>query len=98
LNERISRPAATQGEEMQALAEAFDRRYKRMNVNQGFNGSTKFVNLMLSVIAALMIAAVCGMWGMYGKVEALTVDVQSLHSLVNLIIDGRMNERERGTK
>jgi hypothetical protein len=87
----ISQPASTV--EIDALAAAFDRRNEKMRGmgnNSTFNGSTKYVNAMLAVITALMVAAVCGMWGMYGKVEALSVKVEDVKGTVDLIVAGKI--------
>lgn len=61
-----------------------------MGNNSSFNGSTKYINGMLSASVALMVAAICGMWGMYGKVEALSVEVKDLHNTIDMIVTGKI--------
>jgi hypothetical protein len=88
----LSRPPAGDEKFYRELGEAVDRRVMRgMQINNvGFNGSTRFVNAMLTVIALLMVAAVSGMWGMYGKVESLGVQVKDLSATVDLIVAGKL--------
>src|ERR1700691_1417560 len=76
---------------------ALDRRFSRerkaivdeIRDNQGmgshitFNGSTKFVNWMLSVTTALMIASIVGGVVLYGQ-------VQSINTKVDLLIAGHI--------
>jgi hypothetical protein len=76
---------------------ALDRRFKRerealiqeIRDNQGigsnntFNGSTKFVNWMLSVSTVLLTTAIVGLVVLYGQ-------VQSINSKVDLIITGHI--------
>jgi len=61
-----------------------------MGSNNTFNGSTKYVNAMLAVITGLMIASVCAMWGMYGKVEAMAVEIKDVKGTVDLIVAGKI--------
>lgn len=73
----ISRPVASSQEDIDNIKDAINRRFVREKHLGGsqFNGSTKYINCMLAVITSLMVAAVIGMWSMYGKVEALGVEV-----------------------
>src|ERR1700685_1349866 len=93
----ISRPAVSTEDDLKEWAsnmdrDALDRRFKRereetrrelqgMGSNNTFNGSTKFVNWMLSVTTALMIAAIVGGVVLYGQ-------VQSINTKVDLLIAG----------
>jgi hypothetical protein len=94
LSRHISRPLASSQADIDDMNDALDRRFARerqgMGSNNTFNGSTKYVNAMLAVITALMVAAVCGMWGMYGKVEALSVKVEDVKGTVDLIVAGKI--------
>lgn len=59
----LSRPAATQGEELYALSEALDRRFEReRSIGSGnvFNGSTKLISWLLGINALLIAAAISG--------------------------------------
>jgi hypothetical protein len=84
----LSQPSQTV--DVDELAAAFDRRnYKsrRDDRSQGdhaaFNGSTKFVNWMLSVTTVLMISAIVGGVVLYGQ-------VQSINTKVDLLIAGHI--------
>lgn len=59
--------------------------------NRPFNGSTKFINFMLTVIALLLVAAVGGAIVMSNDVAAIKVQVKDLQDKVTLIMDGRIN-------
>jgi hypothetical protein len=48
-----------------------------------FNGSTRFVNSMLTVLALLVTAAICGEVVVYGQ-------VQVLQSTVTMLVQGRI--------
>jgi hypothetical protein len=74
--------------------DALNRRFKRegdqlrsemqgMGSHNTFNGSTKFVNWMLSVTTALMIASIVGGVVLYGQ-------VQSINTKVDLLIAGHI--------
>lgn len=92
----LSQPAASSEYDIKEMNAALDRRFANERKNGGmgsnnyFNGSTKFVNWMLGIIAALMVAAVCGMWGMFGKVEAMSVQVTDLKEKIDLVIAGKI--------
>jgi hypothetical protein len=60
-----------------------ERREGGVGNHATFNGSTKFVNTMLTVIALLMVAGISGEIIVYGKVESLATTVQ-------LIVDGKI--------
>ena len=85
----ISRPVASSQEDIDEMSEALDRRFARERERGGmgsynqFNGSTKFVNWMLSVTTALMIAAIVGGVVLYGQ-------VQSINTKVDLLIAGHI--------
>ena len=83
----ISQPAATSREDIEELSSALDRRFARERATFGnqhvFNGSTKFINWMLSVTTALMIAAIVGGVVLYGQ-------VQSINTKVDLLIAGHI--------
>lgn len=70
---------------LEKLARAFDRRYvPRVSVPVNVhNGSTKFVNAMLTVMSLLIVAAICGEIVVYGEVQVLT-------STVNMIVQGHL--------
>jgi hypothetical protein len=84
----LSQPSSTVN--VDELAAAFDRRNQKarrdersIGDNAGFNGSTKFVNWMLSVTTALMIASIVGGVVLYGQ-------VQSINTKVDLLIAGHI--------
>jgi hypothetical protein len=98
-HQSLSQPAASSEEDIREMASAMDRaaldrRFKRerdeirrelqgMGSNNTFNGSTKFVNWMLSVTTALMIASIVGGVVLYGQ-------VQSINTKVDLLIAGHI--------
>jgi hypothetical protein len=55
-----------------------------------FNGSPRFVNFMLSVIAGLLIAGIGGGILMYGDFKSVQAEVKSIHETIDLIITGRI--------
>jgi len=73
----LSRPPASSDEShYDELAAAFDRRIKRGHMSiQTFNGSTKFISAMLTVMAMLIVAAICGEVVVYGQVQTLNAEV-----------------------
>lgn len=84
MSEPTTRPSALSQRDFDELVSYMERRQARININnQGFNGSTKFVNWMLTVLALLMTAAIAGEVTVYGQ-------VQVLQSTVNYIIEGHM--------
>lgn len=70
---------------IKALAKAFDSRYApRVSVPVSVhNGSTKFINAMLTVMSLLIVAAICGEIVVYGEVQVLT-------ATVNMIVQGHL--------
>jgi hypothetical protein len=89
-----SQPAAMAPDEISALNASLDRRFANerklygMGSNNYFNGSTKFVNTMLTVLALLVASAICGEVVVYGQ-------VQVLQATVNMLVDGRITSHER---
>jgi hypothetical protein len=86
LSRHISQPAASRQDDIDDMSEQLDRRFARersMGSYNTFNGSTKFVNWMLSVTTALMIAAIVGGVVLYGQ-------VQSINTKVDLLIAGHI--------
>jgi len=55
-----------------------ERRERGMGNGSTFNGSTKFVNFMLSIMMTLVIAAVVGGVVLYGQVQSLSAKVDIL--------------------
>jgi hypothetical protein len=81
----ISRPVVSSQEDIDEMNAALDRRFARerkemMGSHNVFNGSTKFVNWMLSVTTALMIASIVGGVVLYGQVQAINTKVDLLIS------------------
>jgi hypothetical protein len=74
----LSRPPESTQADIDELAKAFDRRYARMNINHGFNGSTKFVNAMLIIITGLITAGILSDIGMSNRMSALEAKVDLL--------------------
>jgi hypothetical protein len=88
------------------MGEAFDRENRRKRVRdydddmqyrwhgQIFNGSTKFVNRMLSLNAALLLLAISGGIGfafdMKGRVSAMEAKIEALGQTISLIVNGRI--------
>lgn len=58
--------------------------------NRPFNGSTKFVNFMLTLISLLAVSAVGGAFVLSSDVSALKTQVRDLQEKVQLIIEGRI--------
>lgn len=58
--------------------------------NRPFNGSTKFINFMLTIIALLAVSAVGGAFVITNDVASIKVKVQGLEEKVDLIMDGRI--------
>ena len=85
----ISRPQASTQADIDDITAAFDRRFKRMGGDQ-FNGSTKYVTAMLTLISALMVAGIVGGISMYANVAALTQKIEATNAKVDLIIAGRI--------
>ena len=80
----FSRPQMLSQMEIDAIAKSFDRIYpSRVNVPVHLNGSTKFINMMLSVLALLITAAICGEVAVYAQ-------VQVLQATVNMIVSGHV--------
>jgi hypothetical protein len=81
----FSRPPAGTELDYVELARAFNRLYpSRVNVPVNVhNGSTKFINTMLTVMSLLIVAAICGEVVVYGQ-------VQVLQATVNMIIQGHV--------
>lgn len=79
-----TRPPASTHEDLSALARELDKKLLRLNVsNTTVNGSTKFINALLSILVLLVVAAICGEVIVYGQVQALQVTV-------NMIIAGKI--------
>jgi hypothetical protein len=84
--------------------EALDRRFRRerdaivqeLRDNQGlgshstFNGSTKYVNAMLTLLTSLMLAGIVGGISLYANVAGLSRDVKATNDKVDLIINGHL--------
>jgi hypothetical protein len=70
---------------LESLAKAFDRRYApRVSIPVNLhNGSTKFINSMLTILSLLIVAAICGEVVVYGE-------VQVLQATVNMIVAGHI--------
>ena len=58
--------------------------------NRPYNGSTRFVNFMLTVIALLLASSVGGAFVLSNDVAAVKVQVRDLQEKVELIIQGRI--------
>jgi hypothetical protein len=59
------------------------RTAQRIVASSGFNGSTKFINAMLSILVILVAGAITGEVIVYGQVQAIQAQV-------NLIVMGRV--------
>jgi len=94
LSSGISRPPAGNQEDYDELAAAFDRRWARssqgMGSNNTFNGSSKYINAMLTLLSGLMLTGIVGGIAMYGHVSALSEKVDATNAKVDLIIAGRI--------
>ena len=62
----------------------------RPHDNQPFNGSTKFINFMLSFITLLLASGVGGAFVLSNDVAALKSQVHDLQEKVQLVIEGRI--------
>jgi hypothetical protein len=77
------------------MANEFEKRL-RGDVGSGnvFNGSTKFVNAMLSINAALLTAAITGAIifavNMSGRMSAMEANVTSLTKMMDLVVSGHL--------
>ena len=80
---------------------ALDRRFKReredirrelqsMGSGNHFNGSTKYVNAMLTLLTSLMLAGIVGGISLYANVAGLARDVKATNDKVDLIIAGHI--------
>lgn len=82
----ISQPAASTEEDIEDLNEQLRRRFKREREvtqqqimhQQPFNGSTKFISAMLTLLSMLVAAAICGEVVVYGQVQTLQAQVQMI--------------------
>lgn len=75
---------------MRELVE-LDREFQRKYVpSGGFNGSTRFVNFMLTVIALLLASSVGGAFVLSNDVATVKAQVRDLQEKVDLIIQGRI--------
>lgn len=86
MNDRpFSRPSAGTDVDYAELAKIFDKRYapRTFIAHSNFNGSTRFINWMLTVLALLVVAAISGEIVVYGE-------VQVLQSTVNLMLAGHI--------
>lgn len=76
------------------LGAALDRRFEQERASMGshntFNGSTKYVNAMLTLLTGLMLAGIVGGISLYANVAALTQKVSSTNEKVDLIIAGKL--------
>lgn len=63
--------------------ELIKRREHRAAMGAGFNGSTKFVNFMLTLLGGLMLVGIVGGVVLYGQ-------VQTINAKVDLIMQGRI--------
>jgi hypothetical protein len=80
----FTRPPAGTQKDYDIMADDMDRRLRGdMGSGHVFNGSTKFVNTMLSILSALMVAGIIGGVVLYGNVQAISVKV-------DLIISGHI--------
>lgn len=87
----ISRPQAMNQDDIDALNRRFDREREMRGMGSGnqFNGSTKYVNAMLTLLSGLMLAGIIGGIAMYANVAALTQSVKATNDKVDLIIAGK---------
>jgi hypothetical protein len=76
--------------ELVELDREFQAKYAKARNEGPFNGSTKFVNFMLSFIALLLVSAVSGAFVLSNDVAALKSQVRDLQEKVQLIIEGRI--------
>jgi hypothetical protein len=91
LSRGISRPPAGNQEDYDDLAAAFDRRWSRSPQGQAnSNGSSKYVNAMLTLLSGLMLTGIVGGIAMYGRVEAMAMQVKATNDKVDLIIQGKI--------
>lgn len=84
MNEETIRPSSGQPKDYEEIARAYER--QKRYAEQPFNGSTKFVNSMLTVLALLVASAICGEVVVYGQ-------VQVLQSTVSMLVAGKINGR-----
>jgi hypothetical protein len=61
-----------------------------MGSNSVFNGSTKYVNAMLTLLTSLMLAGIVGGISLYANVAGLSRDVKATNDKVDLIINGHL--------
>ena len=82
----LSQPAASSEEDIQDLNEQLRRRFKRERElthqqimhQQPFNGSTKYISAMLTLLSMLVAAAICGEVVVYGQVQTLNAEVNMI--------------------
>ena len=84
MTDSTTRPAIGQPKDYEEIARAYER--QRRYQEQPFNGSTKFVNTMLTVLALLVASAICGEVVVYGQ-------VQVLQSTVTMLVSGKISGR-----
>jgi len=65
-----------------------------LQMDNRFNGSTRFVNFMLTLIALLLSSAIGGAIVVVNDVAAIKMEIKDLQDKVALIIDGRIRVPE----
>jgi len=79
-----TRPPSGSREDYEEIARAL--RIGRLNINQGFNGSTKFVNWMLGLIMLLTAGGIVANVAVYGQVHELMADMRSAKENINYLM------------
>lgn len=83
----ISQPAASSEEDISDINAQLNRRFKaefakeraqQIMHQQPFNGSTKYISAMLTLLSMLVAAAICGEVVVYGQVQTLQAQVQMI--------------------
>jgi hypothetical protein len=93
----ISQPAASTQEDIDELSEQLDRRFanernitRQVMHQQPFNGSTKYISAMLTLLSMLVAAAISGEVVVYGQVQAMAREQAAQKELIAYIIQGHL--------
>ena len=75
--------------EREAIMNELEDQQKGMGSHNTFNGSSKFVNAMLTLTVTLLTAGICGGVVAYAQLQAIATEQKNQKDLINYIIAGK---------